>query len=92
MCDEAIAEYPYSLQYVCDWFVTQERVKIWHDDDYYSNVNEIVEWYDHYEKRKNQKSEIKEELIPIAWHTSRWWDWCIPEDDKKETRKFRNDK
>ena len=19
----------------------------------------------------------------IAWHPSRWWDWCVPEDEKK---------
>ena len=23
--------------------------------------------------------------MPIAWHSSRWWDWCVPEDEKKET-------
>ena len=21
----------------------------------------------------------------IAWNPSRWWDWCVPEDEKKET-------
>ena len=20
--------------------------------------------------------------MPITWHPSRWWDWCIPEDEK----------
>ena len=24
----------------------------------------------------------------IAWHPSRWWDWCIPEDEKQETEKL----
>ena len=37
---------------------------------------------------KVQKAEIKEELIPIARHPSRWWDWCVPEDKKKETEKL----
>ena len=23
--------------------------------------------------------------MPIAWHPSRWWDWCVPKDEKKET-------
>ena len=23
----------------------------------------------------------------IAWHPSRWWDWCLDEDEKKETEK-----
>ena len=35
---------------------------------------------------KNAK--IKEELMPIAWHPLRWWDWCVPEDEKKETEKL----
>ena len=26
--------------------------------------------------------------MPIAWHPSRWWDWCVPEDEKKEAEKF----
>ena len=24
----------------------------------------------------------------IAWHPSRWWDWCVPEDGKKETEEL----
>ena len=39
-------------------------------------------------KRRAQKAKIKEELMPIAWHTSRWWDWCVPEDEKKRDRKI----
>ena len=34
---------PWLLIYAPDWFVTQEQVKIWHDDDYYCNGNKIVE-------------------------------------------------
>ena len=26
--------------------------------------------------------------MPIAWHPSRWWDWCVPEDQERETEKF----
>ena len=22
--------------------------------------------------------------MPVAWHTNRWWDWCVSEDEKKE--------
>ena len=22
--------------------------------------------------------------MAIAWHPSPWWDWCLPEDEKKE--------
>ena len=32
-----------------------------------------------------KKASIKEELMPIAWHPSRWWDWCMSEDEKRDT-------
>ena len=44
--------------------------------------------YDGYEKRKAQKDSIKEELLPIASHLSRCWDWYMPEDEKRETEKL----
>ena len=37
-----------SLQYVPDWFVTQQKLKIWHDDDDYCSDDEIIKWYDGY--------------------------------------------
>ena len=30
---------------------------------------------------------IKKELMRVAWHPSRWWDWCVSEDKKQETEK-----
>ena len=50
--------------------------------------DDIIEWYEGHLKRKAQKVKIKDELMPIAWHPSRWWDRCIPEDEKKETEKL----
>ena len=44
--------------------------------------------YDGYQKRRVQKASIKEGLMPIAWHPSRWWDWCVHEDEKKEKEKL----
>ena len=26
--------------------------------------------------------------MPTAWHPSRWWDWCVPEDEKKDSEKM----
>ena len=26
---------------------------------------------------------IEDELMPVAWHPSRYWDWCMDEDEKK---------
>ena len=42
MCKKAVKDDPSSLQFVRDWFVTQQHIKIWHDnDDYYDN-DEII--------------------------------------------------
>ena len=61
---------------------------VWYDDDYVYNDNEIIKQYDGYEKRKAQKASIKKDLMPIAWHPSKWWDWCVPENEKRETENF----
>ena len=57
----------------------------WDDDD---NEDKYFEWYEGYKKRKAEKAQIKKELMPIAWHPSRWWNWCMQEDEKKETEKL----
>ena len=72
-------------------FVTQEQTDLWYDDsEYCDNYDEVTffKWYDGYEKRKVQKASIKEELLHITWLPSRYWDWCVPEDEKKETKKL----
>ena len=35
--------------------------------------------------------QVKEELIPLAWHPSRWSEWCMQEDEKKEAEKLWNE-
>ena len=42
--------------------------------------------YNGYKKRKAQKVSIKEGLMPITRHPSRWWDWCVPENGKKRQK------
>ena len=44
--------------------------------------DEIIEWYDGYQRRKDQKAKIKEELLCTAWHPDRVMDWCMSEDEK----------
>ena len=34
------------------------------------------------------KAQIKEELPSTALNPSRWWDWCMSEEEKKETEKL----
>ena len=83
MCDKAIKDDPSSLQFVPDWFVTQQQVDVWYDDDYWYHDDEVVDWYNGYQKRKAQKAKIKEELSPIAWHPDRVMDWCMLGEEKR---------
>ena len=87
---KAVRDEPFYLQYVPDWFVTQQQIELRDDvDDYCNDDDEIIEWYDGYKNRKTQKAKIEEELMRTACHPSRWWDWCMPEDEKKQTEKLR---
>ena len=43
MCDKTVKDDPYSSQFFPDWFMTQQQLKIWHDDDDYYNDDELVE-------------------------------------------------
>ena len=70
-CGKAVEKYLLTLIFVPDWFVTQQQIKLWHDEDKYCNDDKIIECYDGYEKQKTQKAKIKEELLSIAWHSSR---------------------
>ena len=87
ICDKAVRDDSSYLRYVPDWFVTREGVYMWYNDsDYYDDdEDKFFKWYNDYKKRKAQKVSIKEELLPIAWHPSRWWDWCVSEDEKRDT-------
>ena len=82
MCDKIVKDDSYSLKFVPDWFATQQQLKIWHDDNDYYDDDELIEWYEGHQKRKAQKSKIKEELLPVAWHPDRVMGCCISEDKK----------
>ena len=71
MCDKAVKDDSFSLQFVPDWFIRRELVGLWHDD-YYDDggghwddddEDKFFEWYHGYKKRKAQKASIKEELL-----------------------------
>ena len=44
----------------------------------------FLAWYIKFEKRKALKKKISEEFMPVAWHLKRWWNFSMPEDEKKE--------
>ena len=41
-------------------------------------------WRIKFEKRKELKKKIDKELMPVAWHPNRWWNFRVSEDEKKE--------
>ena len=41
-------------------------------------------WRNDLKQCKLFKKEISKELMPVAWHPTRWCDWCMPKDKKKE--------
>ena len=71
ICDNAVNHSPYMLEDVPDWLVTQQQLKRWYDHDSCYD-DEIIEWYNGYKKQRTQKAKIKEELMQVAWHPSRW--------------------
>ena len=64
MCDKAVHMDLQLLNYVPNWFVTQGQLKLWHDD--YDDDDRLIKWSDDYQKLKDQKANIKEELMRIA--------------------------
>ena len=88
MCQKSVDRYLYLLRYVPDWFVTDQQINICHDNDEYCNNNKLIQWYDGYKKRRAQKASIKEKLLPITWHQSRWRDCCVSEDEKQGIEKL----
>ena len=88
MCEKIVETSLGLLKDAPDWIVTQQQIKIRRDDDKYCNDDELIKWYKGYQKRKAQRASIKEGLLLIAWHLSRYWDWCMSEDEKKETEKL----
>ena len=59
MCDDAVRYYPCSLQHVPDWFVTHQKIKIWHDNNYVYNEEGLIKWCKGYRKRKAQKALVR---------------------------------
>ena len=40
----------------------------------------LLAWNIKFEKREALKKELNEELMPVEWHPSRCWDWCVSDD------------
>ena len=67
-----------------DWFITLEMIEIVSRPCCARCDFEFDEWFNGYKERKAQKSQIRDELMPIAWHPDRVIDWCFDEEEKKD--------
>ena len=50
--------------------------------------DKFCEWFNGYMQRKAKKTQIKDELAPIAWYPDRVIDWCFDEDEKNDLKKL----
>ena len=55
---------------------------IFYEDDPDTTI--VVAWRNKFGKSRALIKNIGEELIPVAWHPRRWWDWCLPEEKEKK--------
>ena len=49
-------------------------------EDFDDDDDDFIKWYHDYQKRRTQKAKIKEELIPVTWHSNRVIDSCMSGD------------
>ena len=55
-----------------------------HEDDPETTIHvRLITWRNEFKKCKAFKKYINKELMPVACHLTRWWDWCLSEDEKK---------
>ena len=51
----------------------------------FEQIQEEILKYHH--KRRFARG-IHDELLPVAWHPDRWWDWCVDEEEKRVTKEL----
>ena len=48
----------------------------------------IMAWCNRFKQSKAFKKDITKELTSVTWHHTRWGNWCMLEDEKKEIKPF----
>ena len=69
MCNKAFEEHPSAVQNTPDWFDRRLWYQWW-----------LLGCSKSCNRRRKQRKEIKDELLLVACHLSRYWYWCIIED------------
>ena len=65
ICDDPVGGDSYSLQFVLDWFVIEQQIKIWDDDDEYWDGDELIEWYNGYKNGGPRKQSLRKNSSPL---------------------------
>ena len=82
--NKAVKNYPHALEFVPESFMTQ-KMCYKAANTYPSAIRFVPECFmTHEMHNKALLKMISEELIPITRHPKRWWNFCVPEDEKKE--------
>ena len=77
ICERAVKAYPWLLCSLPDSLVVLQEM--WCVD--FGYIDYLIGWQNAYQRRRVQKASIKEELLPIAWHSCQKM-------KKKETEKL----
>ena len=48
----------------------------------------LLRWHNKLKKCKTSKKEISKELVLVVWHPTKWWNWSMSKDEKKEIEIF----
>ena len=78
---DAYIEELYELEdmYMLDYYLWK------HKENYGKALTQDL--FRYYHQKKFSKAP-REELMTIAWHPDRYWDWCVPEDEKRELEAY----
>ena len=89
MCDEDVDDFLATLKCFHDCFVISKMVEKFRDallannyfyEDHHNKSSFMSDlWLDviKFEKRKAFKKYGNKELMPVAWHPKRCWNWCF---------------
>ena len=86
--------YPDIVTFFCDYMgINTMSLNIINLDDNSFNEDDpdtiihvkLIAWCYKYKQRIAYKKDLSKELMLLAWHTTIWWGWCVP-DDKKRNR------
>ena len=84
--DRTLIDYHYKRYYDADIeeleYMYMLDYYLWEHKENYGKALTQDLFRDYHQKMFSKA--LREELMPIAWHPNRWWDWCVPEDEKRE--------